>query len=169
MLASSRGNSSVGRAQPCQGWGREFETRFPLQTLKKGKHKSSLSLFNFKFWLIAWCNHGAIAKRLCRGLQSRLGRFDSGSRLQFCEVRQRLFGFLLNWITRVKIRTALRRTTSKLQLDDIPPARVVKLVDTRDLKSLARKGVPVRFRPRAPFLCLLMCQFVSKSINFNKL
>ena len=24
------GNSSVGRAQPSQGWGREFETRFPL-------------------------------------------------------------------------------------------------------------------------------------------
>ncbi len=28
-----RGNSSVGRAQPCQGWGREFEPRFPLQYL----------------------------------------------------------------------------------------------------------------------------------------
>ena len=27
---SLSGNSSVGRAQPCQGWGREFETRFPL-------------------------------------------------------------------------------------------------------------------------------------------
>ncbi len=26
---------------------------------------------------------GAIAKRLCRGLQSRLDQFDSGSRLQF--------------------------------------------------------------------------------------
>jgi hypothetical protein len=26
--------------------------------------------------------YGAIAKRLCSGLQSRLGRFDSGSRLQ---------------------------------------------------------------------------------------
>ena len=25
------GNSSVGRAQPCQGWGREFESRFPLR------------------------------------------------------------------------------------------------------------------------------------------
>ena len=25
------GNSSVGRAQPCQGWGREFEPRFPLK------------------------------------------------------------------------------------------------------------------------------------------
>ena len=24
-------SSSVGRAQPCQGWGREFESRFPLQ------------------------------------------------------------------------------------------------------------------------------------------
>merc|ERR1712146_625040 len=30
LLAKS-GNSSVGRAQPCQGWGREFESRFPLQ------------------------------------------------------------------------------------------------------------------------------------------
>ena len=26
-----RGNSSVGRAQPCQGWGRESESRFPLK------------------------------------------------------------------------------------------------------------------------------------------
>ena len=25
------GSSSVGRAQPCQGWGREFESRFPLK------------------------------------------------------------------------------------------------------------------------------------------
>ncbi len=29
-LGSPRGNSSVGRAQPCQGWGRGFESRFPL-------------------------------------------------------------------------------------------------------------------------------------------
>jgi hypothetical protein len=29
---------------------------------------------------------------------------------------------------------------------------MVKLVDTRDLKSRARKGVPVRFRLRAPFI-----------------
>jgi hypothetical protein len=29
---------------------------------------------------------------------------------------------------------------------------MVKLVDTRDLKSRARKGVPVRFRLRAPHL-----------------
>ena len=29
---NTRGSSSVGRAQPCQGWGREFEPRLPLQT-----------------------------------------------------------------------------------------------------------------------------------------
>ena len=33
---------------------------------------------------------------------------------------------------------------------DLLSARVVKLVDTRDLKSLARKRVPVRLRLRAP-------------------
>ena len=32
-----RGNSSVGRAQPCQGWGREFESRFPLQFVRRGR------------------------------------------------------------------------------------------------------------------------------------
>ena len=30
------GNSSVGRARPCQGRGREFESRFPLQNIKAG-------------------------------------------------------------------------------------------------------------------------------------
>ena len=36
MLLSNRkncGNSSVGRAQPCQGWGRGSESRFPLDYL----------------------------------------------------------------------------------------------------------------------------------------
>jgi hypothetical protein len=30
MHKLSGGNSSVGRAQPCQGWGRGFKSRFPL-------------------------------------------------------------------------------------------------------------------------------------------
>ena len=52
-------------------------------------------------------NKGAMAEWLCCGLQIRLSRFDSGSRLQ-------------------KVS-----------------ARVVELVDTRDLKSLEGDLVPV--------------------------
>ena len=37
------GNSSVGRAQPCQGWGREFESRFPLW--KSDSYESSCLFF----------------------------------------------------------------------------------------------------------------------------
>ena len=41
---------------------------------KEFRGKAGLSLFS--------CKRGAIAKRLCTGLQIRVGRFDSGSRLQ---------------------------------------------------------------------------------------
>ncbi len=30
QIIQTSGSSSVGRAQPCQGWGREFESRLPL-------------------------------------------------------------------------------------------------------------------------------------------
>ncbi len=72
MATSFSGNSSVGRAQPCQGWGREFESRFPLQTTKA----PILRGFLFSTSLFGW-----IAKWLCSGLQSRGRRFDSGSSL----------------------------------------------------------------------------------------
>src|SRR5690606_40978721 len=39
-------------------------------------------------------------------------------------------------------------------------ARMVKLVDTRDLKSLGRKAVPVRFRLRAPSAKSTLVRFV---------
>ena len=35
ILPSLCGNSSAGRAIPCQGIGREFEPRFPLQIFNK--------------------------------------------------------------------------------------------------------------------------------------
>ncbi len=46
-------------------------------------------------------------------------------------------------------------------------ARMVKLVDTRDLKSRARKGVPVRFRLRAPYNQRLALGFtwLPKAVN----
>ncbi len=69
-----------------------------------------------------------MAEWLCSGLQIRGSRFDSGFRLH-----KRL------------------SNTSLLFRVSTPDARVVKLVDTRDLKSLVRKDVPVQVRPRAPF------------------
>ena len=39
---------------------------------------------------------------------------------------------------------------SAIRLPDRATARMAKLVDAWDLKSPARKGVPVRFRLRAP-------------------
>ena len=38
------GNSSVGRARPCQGRGREFESRFPLQFFSKTSHRRGFVL-----------------------------------------------------------------------------------------------------------------------------
>ena len=41
------GNSSVGRAQPCQGWGREFESRFPLLGRSNGGMVDTKDLKSF--------------------------------------------------------------------------------------------------------------------------
>ena len=46
----SCGNSSVGRAQPCQGWGRGFESRFPLQRHDPGLWAKCLQSRVF-FWV----------------------------------------------------------------------------------------------------------------------
>jgi hypothetical protein len=51
MPSYKRGNSSVGRARPCQGRGREFESRFPLQ-VKKADFLSRLFAFRVFLWLV---------------------------------------------------------------------------------------------------------------------
>jgi hypothetical protein len=83
-------------------------------------------------------SHGGITKRLCRGLQILLDRFDSDSRLQFSKKALKRF---------FSLRSALSYVI----------ARVVKLVDTADLKSAAylKRGVPVQFRSRAPTTCFI--------------
>ncbi len=46
-LLKTSGNSSVGRARPCQGRGREFESRFPLnakRSFRSSESRSKLSL-----------------------------------------------------------------------------------------------------------------------------
>ena len=77
-------------------------------------------------------NSGAVTKRLCIGLQIRLARFDSGPRLQITAPSTLLPGLFCFTIA--------------------SHARMVKLVDTSDLKSAATQqwSVPVRPRFRAP-------------------
>ena len=88
---------------------------------------------------------GAIAKRLCTGLQIRVGRFDSGSRLQeFAAVAQ----LVERNLAKVEVESSRLFCRSKIKgkahaafpFSHLPAcrpaARVVKLVDTRDLKSL---------------------------------
>ena len=82
-------------------------------------------LFNYIGWMAEW---------LCSGLQSRLRRFDSGFSLHLDE------DIYIN--------------LSIIHLIDIYYARVVELVDTRDLKSLDRNIVPVQVRPRVPLINL---------------
>ena len=48
-VTTNCGNSSVGRAQPCQGWGREFESRFPLQESKSFMDKIKQNPLKHRF------------------------------------------------------------------------------------------------------------------------
>lgn len=56
------------------------------------------------FPVLVSASNGAIAKRLCRGLQSRLGRFDSGSRLQISSSNLRVYNVLIAIVVVVTLR-----------------------------------------------------------------
>ena len=62
--SSPGGNSSVGRAQPCQGWGREFESRFPLQA----PHRSTTARLRRLMLRAEWqSGHAAACKAVYAG------------------------------------------------------------------------------------------------------
>ena len=74
--ANKCGNSSVGRAQPCQGWGREFESRFPLNK----KSQRNLRLF-FVFV------HSEKLMRIFKRITTMCFRNGMMTRDPFCDVR----------------------------------------------------------------------------------
>ena len=100
VLVTPRGNSSVGRAQPCQGWGREFESRFPLQKITRNllivfyslivRESTAISSIASLTRLL-FETKGAVTEWSCSGLQLRVRRFDSDPRLHFIFNKLQLF------------------------------------------------------------------------------
>ena len=128
------GNSSVGRAQPCQGWGRQFESGFPLQTSDiepRSYAGAFLSAHRVcRYPLAGWQSGYAAA---CKAVDG--GSIPPSASIFFC--------------------TCL----CHYKMPSRCMARVAKLVDARDLKSLGLTAVPVRFRPRAPLFCFIHLSF----------
>jgi hypothetical protein len=124
-----RGNSSVGRAQPCQGWGREFESRFPLQFSGTDRH---LSLYCLKGSEITphWLG-GRVAMQ-----------------------------WIANPCTSVRLRAQPPFSITGPG-GEIGRRKGLKI--PRDLSP-----VPVRLRPRAPFIPLFL-RNAQNVISFNKL
>ena len=61
------GHGSVGRAQPCQGWGRGFEPRCPLQ-IAQASRKRGLFLFRIIFYSVGRVYRGPKRKSLDCGV-----------------------------------------------------------------------------------------------------
>ena len=138
---SPSGNSSVGRARPCQGRGREFESRFPLQFQRCSEVSSE--------------RKGRVAEWSCSGLQIRVRRFDSDLGLHMRKSCKsmicRTFLFTAGKSAPCGHRDVLYIFRPRRSRIHRATARMAKSVDAGDLKSLARKGMPVRVRLRAPY------------------
>ena len=60
------GNSSVGRARPCQGRGREFESRFPLQIFQTPQKTKTYLVFKYDPLMGPRPNVGQLANLVSR-------------------------------------------------------------------------------------------------------
>ncbi len=143
-----RGNSSVGRARPCQGRGREFESRFPLQIADK-----TSDYRGFVFYGVRRARQDDAqftASRMVRKSKSPSAWWQSGHVAACKAAYAGSIPTQASNITNAASAAAVLRVNIRHSTRAARSARVAKLVDARDLKSLTLAGMPVRVRPRAP-------------------
>ena len=155
---AQRGNSSVGRARPCQGRGRGFESLFPLQIFNARVLIARVQTGPARGALLF---PGCICRAACAGLHSRSMLWNNADRHPA--------GWQSGYAADCKSAYAGSIPTSASSFDPtrksrpapgflfVPAlghhagaARMAKLVDARDLKSLIRKDMWVRVPLRAP-------------------
>ena len=67
-MLSSCGNSSVGRAIPCQGIGRRFEPGFPLH-LKKNQRQDALVTRKYSWQSLIVCSRRRLIAK-CKAIEA---------------------------------------------------------------------------------------------------
>ena len=149
----SRGCGSVGRASPCQGEGRGFESRHPLRGAGSAQPQHS---------------HGGLAERLGTGLQSRLHRFESGTHLGRLAQRERASLTRKRSLVRSQYRAQIKPLAFELRAFVFN--FLVSLFAEGRCSSLFLQGTRPRFasgtlmsRRRTPSLCSL---YKSLSLRF---
>ena len=157
MMCGSRGNSSVGRARPCQGRGREFESRFPLQFSYRNLGHPRFCFFEATSlsWRVSQTD-GQVAEWSCSGLQSRVRRFDSDLGLH-PTFRRSFSGVLTSSLrspTALFMRAARRAKitlrSSSSQFPKLSPCPGGEIGRRKGLKiPRPERAMPVRVRPWA--------------------
>ena len=145
---AQRGNSSVGRARPCQGRGRGFESLFPLQIQTKPRTRgfvvSGGGFVSSAGYETIQASSGRVAEWLCSGLQIRVRRFNSDLGLQIKTPLRR--GFF--WAPRKRPRCA----GVPADTPQVPAARARPAIANRG-RSAAREAP---LRKRLPHPCRLI-------------
>jgi hypothetical protein len=140
-----RGNSSVGRARPCQGRGREFESRFPLQIADEAPVHPGFC-FSASRWRDTPGRRTAAMPGIAPSKKSPAW-WQSG---HVAACKAAYAGSIPTQASPSQTRQPSPSFAMRASIRHACSARMAKSVDARDLKSLGRKAMPVRVRLRAP-------------------